>query len=88
MLDRTGVARAAISVAGPVTRITGDDIGQMARRVKAAASQLMSIEAGLVERHGLPLTLVCQAGYARSPCAELIVPFLGTISFRIAMSRS
>ena len=44
VLDRTGVARAAISVAGPVARVTGEDIGQMARRVQAAAQQLMSIE--------------------------------------------
>jgi DNA-binding IclR family transcriptional regulator len=44
VLDRTGVARAAISVAGPVTRISEAKIGQIARRVKAAASQLMSVE--------------------------------------------
>ena len=31
VLDRDGIARAAISVAGPVSRVTGDDIGQMAR---------------------------------------------------------
>jgi DNA-binding IclR family transcriptional regulator len=44
VLDRDGIARAAISVAGPVSRVTGDDIGQMARRVQAAAQQLTSIE--------------------------------------------
>jgi DNA-binding IclR family transcriptional regulator len=44
VLDRDGVARAAISVAGPVARVTGEDIGQMARRVQAAAQQLMKIE--------------------------------------------
>ena len=44
VLDRDGIARAAISVAGPVSRVTGDDIGQMARRVQAAAQQLMNIE--------------------------------------------
>jgi DNA-binding IclR family transcriptional regulator len=44
VLDHTGIARAAISVAGPVARVTGDDIGQMARRVMDAAQRLMSIE--------------------------------------------
>jgi DNA-binding IclR family transcriptional regulator len=44
VLDHTGVARAAISVAGPVTRISQAQIGQVARRVKSAASQLMSVE--------------------------------------------
>jgi DNA-binding IclR family transcriptional regulator len=44
VLDRTGVARAAISVAGPVPRISGAQVSQVARRVKAAASQLMSVE--------------------------------------------
>jgi DNA-binding IclR family transcriptional regulator len=44
VLDRTGVARAAISVAGPATRISETHISQVARRVKAAASQLMSVE--------------------------------------------
>lgn len=44
VLDHTGVARAAISVAGPATRISQAHIGQVARRVKAAASQLMSVE--------------------------------------------
>ena len=44
VLDRTGVARAAISVAGPEPRISGTQISQVARRVKAAASQLMSVE--------------------------------------------
>jgi DNA-binding IclR family transcriptional regulator len=44
VLDRTQIARAAISVAGPVARVTGEHIGQMARRVQAAALQLMSTE--------------------------------------------
>jgi DNA-binding IclR family transcriptional regulator len=44
VLDSTGVARAAISVAGPVTRISEAKIGRIAQRVKAAASQLMSVE--------------------------------------------
>ncbi len=44
VLDHGGVARAAISVAGPVARVTGDDISQMSRRVLAAAKQLMGIE--------------------------------------------
>jgi DNA-binding IclR family transcriptional regulator len=44
VLDHTGVARAAISVAGPATRISETHISQVARRVKAAASQLMSVE--------------------------------------------
>jgi DNA-binding IclR family transcriptional regulator len=44
VLDRTGVARAAISVAGPVTRLSEHKVGEVARRVKAAASQLMSVE--------------------------------------------
>lgn len=44
VLDRTGVARAAISVAGPVSRLSAAQISQVARRVKAAASQLMSVE--------------------------------------------
>ena len=44
VLDRTGVARAAISVAGPEPRISGTHISQVARRVKAAAIQLMSVE--------------------------------------------
>jgi DNA-binding IclR family transcriptional regulator len=43
VLDRTGVARAAISVAGPVTRV-GERIEQTARRVQAATRQLMSVE--------------------------------------------
>jgi DNA-binding IclR family transcriptional regulator len=45
VLDRNGVARAAISVAGPVARVTGDHIALTARRVQAAAHQLMSVEA-------------------------------------------
>lgn len=44
VLDHTGVARAAISVAGPVSRVTGEHIAQMARRVRAAAAQLMNSE--------------------------------------------
>ncbi len=44
VLDRIRVARAAISVAGPVTRVSGEHIAPMARRVQAAASQLMSTE--------------------------------------------
>jgi DNA-binding IclR family transcriptional regulator len=44
VLDRTGVARAAISVAGPVTRISEAQISRVARRVQAAASQLMNVE--------------------------------------------
>lgn len=44
VLDHTRVARAAISVAGPVGRVTGEHIGQMARRVQAAAAQLMTTE--------------------------------------------
>src|SRR5580692_2606441 len=35
VLDHTGVARAAISVAGPVPRLSGAQISQVARRVKA-----------------------------------------------------
>ncbi len=44
VFDRQHVARAAISVAGPVGRIAGEHIGQMARRVLAAAEQLMTLE--------------------------------------------
>jgi DNA-binding IclR family transcriptional regulator len=44
VLDRPGIARAAISVAGPVSRLSEAQIVQVARRVKAAASQLMSVE--------------------------------------------
>jgi DNA-binding IclR family transcriptional regulator len=44
VLDRTGIARAAISVAGPASRVSDAQISQVARRVKAAASQLMSVE--------------------------------------------
>jgi DNA-binding IclR family transcriptional regulator len=44
VLDHTGIARAAISVAGPVTRVSKSHIAQMGRRVQVAASQLMSIE--------------------------------------------
>jgi DNA-binding IclR family transcriptional regulator len=44
VLDHTRIARAAISVAGPVARVTGEHIGQMARRVQAAAAQLMNTE--------------------------------------------
>ena len=55
VLDRTRVARAAISVAGPVSRVSGDHIRQMARRVLGAANQLMSRREQLVERDRLPL---------------------------------
>jgi DNA-binding IclR family transcriptional regulator len=44
VLDHTGVARAAISVAGPVARVSAHHVSEMARRVQAAARQLMSIE--------------------------------------------
>jgi DNA-binding IclR family transcriptional regulator len=44
VLDHTRTARAAISVAGPVARVTGDHTALMARRVMTAASQLSSIE--------------------------------------------
>ncbi|HTW19270.1 MAG TPA: IclR family transcriptional regulator, partial [Mycobacteriales bacterium] len=44
VLDRTGIARAAISVAGPAARIAGEHMNQTARRVRAAAAQLMSVE--------------------------------------------
>jgi DNA-binding IclR family transcriptional regulator len=44
VLDHTGVARAAISVAGPASRLSATQIIQVARRVTAAASQLMSLE--------------------------------------------
>lgn len=45
VLDHTGKARAAISVAGPVTRMLRTGIDQVARHVKAAATKLMSAEA-------------------------------------------
>jgi DNA-binding IclR family transcriptional regulator len=44
VLDRTGVARAAISVAGPAARVAGSHMDQTARRVRAAAAKLSSIE--------------------------------------------
>jgi DNA-binding IclR family transcriptional regulator len=44
VFDRHHIARAAISVAGPVTRISGEHIDQMARRVLAAADHLMTLE--------------------------------------------
>jgi DNA-binding IclR family transcriptional regulator len=44
VFDRHHVARAAISVAGPVARISGEHIDQMARRVLAAADHLMTLE--------------------------------------------
>jgi DNA-binding IclR family transcriptional regulator len=44
VLDHTGVARAAISVAGTVSRLSATQITQVARQVKAAASRLMSVE--------------------------------------------
>jgi len=45
VLDRDGIARAAISVAGPMARVSGEHTAQMARRVLSAASQLTSLEA-------------------------------------------
>lgn len=45
VFDRTRTARAALSVAGPVTRIAGEHTEQMARRVLAAARQLSRVEA-------------------------------------------
>lgn len=44
VLDRNRVARAAISVAGPVGRIAGQQMSAIARRVLAAAEQLMALE--------------------------------------------
>ncbi|MGA2208297.1 MAG: IclR family transcriptional regulator [Acidimicrobiales bacterium] len=44
VLDHTRTARAAISVAGPVSRVTGEHIALMARRVQSAADKLMSVE--------------------------------------------
>ena len=44
VLDRNHVARAAISVAGPVVRISGDQMRVIARRVLTAAEQLMALE--------------------------------------------
>lgn len=44
VLDRTGIARAAISVAGPAARVAGEHMNQTARRVRAAAAHLMSVE--------------------------------------------
>jgi DNA-binding IclR family transcriptional regulator len=44
VLDRAGVARAAISVAGPAARVAGDHMSRTARRVRAAAAQLTSVE--------------------------------------------
>ena len=44
VLDHTRIARAAISVAGPVSRVSGEHTTKIARRVQAAASQLMAIE--------------------------------------------
>ena len=45
VLDRDLVARAAISVAGPVARVTGEHATRMASWVIAAASKLTSLEA-------------------------------------------
>ncbi|HXY44995.1 MAG TPA: IclR family transcriptional regulator [Acidimicrobiales bacterium] len=45
VLDHTRTARAAISVAGSVPRLTGDNLALTARRVQAAANQLANIEA-------------------------------------------
>jgi DNA-binding IclR family transcriptional regulator len=44
VLDRTGIARAALSVAGPVTRMSRGKIPQFAQRVQAASRELMSLE--------------------------------------------
>jgi DNA-binding IclR family transcriptional regulator len=44
VLDRTGIARAAISVAGPAARVAGSHMNQTARKVRAAAAQLASVE--------------------------------------------
>lgn len=44
VFDRHRVARAALSVAGPVARVAGGNIAQVARRVQAAAAQLSSLE--------------------------------------------
>jgi DNA-binding IclR family transcriptional regulator len=44
VLDHTGVARAAISVAGPASRISSSQVSHVARRVRAAAAQLMGVE--------------------------------------------
>jgi IclR family acetate operon transcriptional repressor len=44
VLDRTGIARAAISVAGPAARVAGSHMDQTARRVRAAAAKLSSVE--------------------------------------------
>jgi DNA-binding IclR family transcriptional regulator len=44
VFDRHHVARAAISVAGPIGRISGEHIGLMSRRVLAAAEQMMTLE--------------------------------------------
>lgn len=44
VLDREGVARAAISVAGPTVRVIGDDIAPLAYRVLEAARRLQAQE--------------------------------------------
>jgi DNA-binding IclR family transcriptional regulator len=62
VLDRTGVARAAISVAGTVSRLSTTQISQVARRVKAAASQLMSVESAWWSGSGYRLTDVLLHG--------------------------
>jgi DNA-binding IclR family transcriptional regulator len=45
VFDRTGVARAALSVAGPVTRMSRGKIPQVAKKVQAAAQALADAEA-------------------------------------------
>lgn len=44
VFDRTGIARAAISVAGPVTRVSPGKIPQIAVKVRSAARQLMTLD--------------------------------------------
>ena len=44
VFDRTGVARAAISVAGPVTRMSRAKLPQIAMRVRSAARELMALD--------------------------------------------
>ena len=78
VIDRTGVAPAAISVAGPATRISESQIGQVARRVKAAAIQLMSVEAAWWTRFGIPLTWFARTE-RRSSWRNVDLPFPGTV---------
>ncbi len=44
VFDRTGVARAALSVAGPVIRMSRAKIPQVAKMVQSAAHELMALE--------------------------------------------